>query len=1027
MLLPFENVSYADQSSTVGDKLINFEDGTTNGWAKGWGEFAANNPIEVSQDLKRENNSYALKVNANYTGKDWQTASITLDHGLNLSDYKKLVYDVYVPVAFEGTLDVGTSLREAWTDLDNSHHNIIDLKSDPVILNGQEYVKIHKNIILPYGLTQSQLVIQLQKNSALTYAGPIYLDDILLQAREPEQPGGPSVKIEAESGELGGGAAIKSGVPSDTNDVIEGYSGTGYVFFGGDGFLTLKYTVPAVGLYDLKIGYHSPFGPKDTVLVLNGKESGQITLPKTVSFNEISGGKVLLQAGENTIRFNNGWGWYNIDYITLAPAAAPAPHQVEKKLVNPNATPEAQALINYLVDNYGKKILSGQQELSMAKWIKEQTGKYPAILSHDLIEYSPSRVENGSSSMAVEEMMEWAKDGGLISLCWHWNAPLGIGGNEPGHEWWRGFYTEHTTFDVKAALNDKESEGYRLILRDIDAIAVQLKRLQDAEIPVLWRPLHEAEGGWFWWGAKGPGPAKQLYRLMYDRLTNYHHLNNLIWVWNSPSADWYPGDDVVDIISQDIYNNAGDYSPNINKYQQSVSVVNDRKLVALPENGPIPDPDLLQAYRADWSWFSTWTGNYITDGKNNTAAHLNKVYNSDYVITRDELPSNMKTYGLPTSGTSTGSPSVSPPVQKIITVDDLKKDKDGNISIMLADGQTDSVMSQDVLKLVGSSDITLNVNGLTIHIPNASIQAALSIGQGKEGKLVFKAQALSEKEAGELQGSLVYPSNESFAIRGKIYDIQLIWESQEGKQSISQLAQPFTVSFPVPAQGDASKLGVYYLNDKGRPEYMGGTKSGNEVKADLPHLSKYALAEYSISFSDVPSTHWAYEAIQQMTSKHELQGITSTLFKPSAEASRSEVTVALAKRLGLKPSSSKPFDDVDSKSEASSYIAAAFEAGLVKGTGGKSFHPDSAITRQELAVILKRAYELLMTMPATAERKAAYADRDQIAGWAVDAVDLTSELGIFRGKAANKLDPRGSVTRAELAQIMERITAFIKN
>ena len=96
---------------------------------------------------------------------------------------------------------------------------------------------------------------------------------------------------------------------------------------------------------------------------------------------------------------------------------------------------------------------------------------------------------------------------------------------------------------MQKALADPNSADYKLLLRDMDAIAVQLQKFSDAGVPVLWRPLHEAEGGWFWWGAKGPEPFKKLWRLMYDRFTNVHHLHNLIWVdCSGTNPDWYPGD-----------------------------------------------------------------------------------------------------------------------------------------------------------------------------------------------------------------------------------------------------------------------------------------------------------------------------------------------------------------------------------------------------------------------------------------------------------------------------------------------------
>lgn len=439
--------------------------------------------------------------------------------------------------------------------------------------------------------------------------------------------------IEAEDGVMSGEVSIGS--------AGTGYSGTGYANFKSTGSLILTYHAAESGLYDLAIGYSAPYGAKKTSLTVNGQTS-EISLPATESYTEVPGGKVMLNAGDNTFQFDPNWGWYNIDYVKLSAAASPAPHQVKNKLANPNATVETKALMSYFVEHYGKNIFSGQQTLEDAEWIKEQTGKYPAILSTDMMDYSPSRVEHGTTSTEVDKAIQWAREGGIVSFVWHWNAPGGLY-DIPGKEWWRGFYADSTAFDVQYALDHPDSEDYRLILRDIDAIAVQLKRLQDAHVPVLWRPLHEAEGGWFWWGAKGPEPAKQLYRLMYERLTEYHQLNNLIWVWNSESPDWYPGDDVVDIVSVDIYNPAGHYGPSIAKYDSLVNLVNDKKLVAMPENGPIPDPEQLQAYSAHWLFFSTWAGDFIRDGQHNSLDHIQKVFNSEYVITRDELPENLYT------------------------------------------------------------------------------------------------------------------------------------------------------------------------------------------------------------------------------------------------------------------------------------------------------------------------------------------------------------------------------------------------
>ncbi|MGO4109738.1 glycosyl hydrolase [Paenibacillus sp. YAF4_2] len=447
-----------------------------------------------------------------------------------------------------------------------------------------------------------------------------------------------TIIVEAEGGQLTG---------TQVSTATPGYSGSGYVTgFDNDGD-SLKVTaqIATQGLYLIKIRYNSPSGPKSTTISLNNTAAGSVDFAQTTGFTEITATKMLLNAGTNTIQIDRGWGWFDIDYIKIETAPAPATHTVSNTLVNPNATAATKNLMSFLVDNYGSKILSGQQGIENVPWLQSNVGKKPAIVGFDFMDYSPTRVAHGTTSSEVENAINWDSQGGIVTFLWHWNAPAGII-DQQGKEWWRAFYTDSTTFDIAYALSHTSSTDYQKLISDIDAIAVQLKRLQTANVPVLFRPLHEADGGWFWWGAKGPEPAKQLYRLMYDRLTNYHQINNLIWIWNSTSPDWYPGSDVVDIISTDSYPTAGDYSTQISQYDNLNNIVSNSKIVAMTENGPIPDPDLLPIYHADWSWFCTWVGSHLTDGITNSLNHLIKVYNSSYVLTLDELP-NVKNYRSP--------------------------------------------------------------------------------------------------------------------------------------------------------------------------------------------------------------------------------------------------------------------------------------------------------------------------------------------------------------------------------------------
>lgn len=143
------------------------------------------------------------------------------------------------------------------------------------------------------------------------------------------------------------------------------------------------------------------------------------------------------------------------------------------------------------------------------------------------------------------------------------------------------------------------------------------------KIPIIWRPLHEAGGGWFWWGAKGSCAAVGLYNLMYERLTSYHRINNLIWSWSSPEADWYPGNTRVDILGYDSYPGNYNYSCLDSIYNQLNTISFGKKIIALTENGPIPNMDTCLASGIKWSFFMSWSDLVFSQ---NSIEHIKSVY-----------------------------------------------------------------------------------------------------------------------------------------------------------------------------------------------------------------------------------------------------------------------------------------------------------------------------------------------------------------------------------------------------------------
>ena len=486
------------------------------------------------------------------------------------------------------------------------------------------------------------------------------------------------LKYEFEDGKTSGGKIHADGAsdvkmsdfPEGTD--LSGFSGKGFAYLDQKGTtLSVDVDVPEAGLYELNIGYCEPSDPNKKVqyLNVNGVNQGELTCPYTKTFAETSGGVVNLKKGRNTIEFKAYWGYTFFDYLTLKAAPEKLTNlSPTRELSNPKASDTTKRLYNYLCDQYGKHIISGQQEYcgdhnynlwnspdvfikdneAEFEYIKEKTGKQPAIRGIDFLAYNTS---SEWRDHAPERVIEWVnKYHGIATVSWHWNVPCEKGSDDIA------FYVESanpkfTTFSCKNAVTEGTWEN-EVVMADIELIAGELKKLKDADVPVLWRPLHEAEGGWFWWGAEGAEPCKKLYRLLYDQLTNVYGLDNLIWIWTgstSPAAaDWYPGDDVVDIVGYDKYNCAdgvANLSSISSTFYSLVQGTDCQKMVTMSENDSIPSLENLVNDKAAWLYFCPWYMNYLTSEQNNPVDNLIEVYQSDYCITLDELP-DLKTYPL---------------------------------------------------------------------------------------------------------------------------------------------------------------------------------------------------------------------------------------------------------------------------------------------------------------------------------------------------------------------------------------------
>jgi mannan endo-1,4-beta-mannosidase len=307
---------------------------------------------------------------------------------------------------------------------------------------------------------------------------------------------------------------------------------------------------------------------------------------------------------------------------------------IAKKPVTPNSSPEAVKLLEYLYSISGKQTLVGQhcaplvattQLQSNEKW----TGHYPALCGFDFGFSAPGTWDGiNFRQQIVDEAIRRNNEGFIITMMWHAVRPTedepaiareSVWGKLTDKEW-QDLITPGT------AINERWKS-------QVDVIAFFLKQLKYADVPVLWRPYHEINGNFFWWNGKpGDNGTKKLYRMLYDRLVNFHKLNNLIWVYNcneirgdtAPYDSVYPGDDVVDILATDVYRNG--FDPN--DYNQLLTLAGDRP-IALGEVGAPPTPEKLRE-QPRWTWFMSWGTPDWRSGR--------EIYDCNETLTWDKLP-----------------------------------------------------------------------------------------------------------------------------------------------------------------------------------------------------------------------------------------------------------------------------------------------------------------------------------------------------------------------------------------------------
>ncbi|WP_198931796.1 glycosyl hydrolase [Labilibacter marinus] len=336
---------------------------------------------------------------------------------------------------------------------------------------------------------------------------------------------------------------------------------------------------------------------------------------------------------------------------------------ITENLVTESPSSQAVNVYNFLKDNYGINTISsvvsnGAMDTNEAEWVKYHTNKYPAMLGIDylFLHWSPA---NWIDYNEIGVLKDWWNNNGLLTASWHWNIP-------PTQE-----ITDITEFTFRLENDDGVKVQFKpsnvaiegtwenqVATADFDELIGYIKLFQDENIPLVWRPLHEAAGNiyeyndgkaWFWWGMEGGEAYVSLWRYMFNYFKD-KGVNNLIWVWTTQTKDhdFYPGDDYVDIIGKDVYNkNEIDELATLFK---TIQTSYPNKMITLSECGNVANISSQWNAAAKWSWFMPWCDHDRTKDINNAdftspdhefanAAWWIDAINHEKVITRDEMPS----------------------------------------------------------------------------------------------------------------------------------------------------------------------------------------------------------------------------------------------------------------------------------------------------------------------------------------------------------------------------------------------------
>ncbi|MDQ8736422.1 S-layer homology domain-containing protein [Paenibacillus sp. LHD-38] len=369
----------------------------------------------------------------------------------------------------------------------------------------------------------------------------------------------------------------------------------------------------------------------------------------------------------------------------------------------------------------------------------------------------------------------------------------------------------------------------------------------------------------------------------------------------------------------------------------------------------------------------------------------------------------------PVPGPVTVEPKPNPTIQ-LVNAAELQRGADGEVTIALKPGKIELSLPRNIADILNGEELTVKATDVALTIPAKVLKETAKLtGDLDLPETRIHIRVEQQEEALEV--------DEDMRPRSGLYDFRLYLKTADGKEHVlTAFSEPVEAVFEYDEAGtDEELLGLYYHNEVTKAwEYVGGEidRTNGGLLAELDHFSSYAAFELNRAFVDVASEHWAFRTLQILAAKHLVNGVTEGMFNPGDPVTRAEFASLAARALKLESDgSASPFVDVDAEAWYADSVSAAYEAGLVQGKSSNEFMPEEDITREQMAVVLARAYiyKVGLTLPES-DSLQAYADKATVSPWARNAVNGALEAGLLQGRGQGRFAPSGTLTRAEAAQ-----------